>query len=407
MKYYDIIIVGGGAAGYFTAINAAINNPKLSIGIVEQSKEVLNKVRISGGGRCNVTHACYDPKLLTTYYPRGGKELLGPFHVFGPAQSVEWFSRHGVTLKTESDGRMFPVTDSSETIIQAFKTLVRKYDIDVILQVKVKDFLCLGDAEGPRFEVMAENAKFSSNSLMFATGSSPFIWDLLHRKGYEVIAPVPSLFTFNLPKHPITKLMGLSVPKAVVRLQGSKITTEGPLLITHWGLSGPAVLKASAWGASYLDDKNYECQVIVDWLPEISKQEILDLRNEWAKKKVMANPAFGLPSRLWQFFVKEAITDIEKNWASLSKTEMAAIVSSLKESNFQMKGKTTFKEEFVTAGGVALRQINFKTFESKLHPGLYIAGETLNIDAVTGGFNFQAAWTGGYIAAQAMTSSDI
>jgi len=393
----DIVIVGGGAAGFFSAITAAEKNPNLRIIILEQSKEVLNKVRISGGGRCNATHACFDPKELTGYYPRGARELLGPFHAFGPTQTIEWFKEHGVNLKTEADGRMFPDTDSSETIIKCFQTLTNKLGIQVFQNVKVKHYKYSEDTDY-KFEIISESTTYKCRKLMLATGSSPFMWNMLKEHGYNIIEPVPSLFTFNLPNNPICKLMGLSVPKATVQIRDSKIKTTGPLLITHWGMSGPAILKASAWGANVLEEKKYHFDAIIDWIPDVPTENITELREVMAKKKVVSNAIFGIPSRLWTYMTDEIISDKEKNWASLSKTEMNAIVQKLKFASFPVSGKSTFKEEFVTAGGVALSQINFKCFESKIQPGLFMAGEILNIDAVTGGFNFQAAWTGGYLA---------
>lgn len=402
MDSQDIIIIGGGAAGFFAAINAKVKSPDLKVTILEQSKDVLNKVRISGGGRCNATHHCFDPKLLTAYYPRGQRELLGPFHVFGAKDTVSWFEQKGVKLYTEPDGCMFPVSNSSDTIIQCFLQLAKKHKIEIVTNAKVKDFTYHVDVRSHRFEILTDKAVYNTKILMMATGSSPFIWNMLEHKGYEIVPPCPSLFTFNLPNHPISKLMGLVVKNAVVTIENSKIATDGPLLITHWGLSGPAILKASAWGATLLADRKYDFTAYVDWVPSIKTGEITQLRETMAKKKVTANHLFGLPARLWQFLMESILTDKEKNWASLTKNEMSDIITQLKKCPFPVKGKTTFKEEFVTAGGVALHQINFKTFESKLHPGLYMAGEVINIDAVTGGFNFQAAWTGGFIAAQSM-----
>jgi len=404
MNQQDIIIVGGGAAGFFAAINAKIKNPELKVTILEQSKEVLNKVKISGGGRCNVTHNCFDPKLLINYYPRGQKELLGPFHVFGAQDTVSWFENHGVKLYTEPDGCIFPVSNNSDTIIQCFLKLASKYSIDIIKNAKVKKINYIS-GELFKFEVHTDEVCYHARLLLIATGSSTFVWNMLEILGYEIIPPCPSLFTFNLPQHPICELMGLVVKNVKVNIQNSQIITEGPLLITHWGLSGPGVLKASAWGATLLAERNYDFTVYVDWIPNIDDSNIYSLRESMAKKKVTANAQFGLPARLWQFLIEQILTDKEKNWASLSKNEMKDIVIQLKKCAFPVKGKTTFKEEFVTAGGVALHQVNFKNFESKLHPGLFMAGEVLNIDAVTGGFNFQAAWTGGYVAGMQMGKS--
>lgn len=400
-KVWDVVIIGGGAAGFFAAINAKRKNPSLEIVILEQSKQVLNKVRISGGGRCNVTHACFEPRVLTGFYPRGSKELLGPFHVFNASHTVEWFESRGVPLYTQDDGCMFPVSNSSETIIQCFLKETSSFDIQIQTNQKVKDFSYHEDASFS-FSVYTEEQVFTSKMLMFATGSSPFIWKMLESKGYKIVPPVPSLFTFNLPHHAISQYMGLVVENTKVRIEGTKIETYGPLLITHWGLSGPAVLKASAWGATILAEKNYSFTARVNWVPDSTPEDIKSLGVEMSKKKVLSNPRFGIPSRLWHYLLESALSNPEKNWASVDKKEMAQIIVQLTNCPFEVSGKTTFKEEFVTAGGVALEQINFKTFESKRHPGLFMAGEVLNIDAVTGGFNFQAAWTGGYLAAQAM-----
>ncbi len=405
MKVADIIIVGGGAAGFFAAVTAGLKHVGLTVIILEQSKDVLQKVKISGGGRCNVTHHCPDPKTLVQYYPRGAKELLGPFYTFGPLQTIAWFKEHGVALKTEADGRMFPVSDSSETIINCFKGLTQKLGIEVLTNQKVKNYVYHSE-DKYAFEVRTEGMVYSCRRLMIATGSSPFIWAMLAKHGYKIVDPVPSLFTFNLGKHSICTLMGLSVPRVTVHLKGTKIRTEGPLLITHWGLSGPAVLKASAWGATVLAEKQYQFEVIIDWIPDVPDTALPMLRESMSRKKVLAHAQFGIPSRLWQYLISSAISDPEKNWASLSKQEMQFIISVLKNYEVRVSGKTTFKEEFVTAGGVDLQQINFRTFESKSQPGLFLAGEVLHIDAVTGGFNFQAAWTGGYLAGQAMAELD-
>ena len=400
-NHWDIVIVGGGAAGFFAAINAKIFNPGLSILILEQSKEVLGKVRVSGGGRCNVTHHCFDAKSLTGYYPRGQKELLGPFFNFGAGDTEVWFESRGIKLYTEPDGCMFPVSNSSETIIRCFTEAAEKSGIEVKTRAKVKDFTY---EEGERlpFSIFTEEGTFQSRMMLLATGASPFIWRMMESKGYSIVIPCPSLFTFNLPGHPVTSLMGIVVEDVRVSLTGFPVVTDGPLLITHWGLSGPAVLKASAWGARFLFEKNYVAEAVVDWIPAVSPAEIMALRESLSRKKVVSNTCFNLPGRLWQFLTKSVLTDPDKNWASLTKQEMTDIVRQLKACSFPVSGKTTYKEEFVTAGGIELSQINFKAFESKLHPGLFIAGEVLDIDAVTGGFNFQAAWTGGYLAAMEM-----
>ncbi len=397
----DIIIIGGGAAGFFAAINAKELNPGLKISILEQAATVLNKVRISGGGRCNVTHHCFDPKELTGYYPRGQKELLGPFYSFGANDTVEWFESRGVKLYTEPDGCMFPVSNNSDSIIQCFLKACSDYDIEIINRAKMKDFT-VQEAEEYKFSIFTETGTYQAKKMMVATGSSPFMWNLLEQKGYNIVSPLPSLFTFNIPEHPIRNLMGLVVTDGKVTIEDSKISTTGPILITHWGLSGPAVLKASAWGARLLGEKNYHFRILVDWIPKISEDDIRALKDSMAKKKVTTNARYDIPARLWTFLTESVLTDKDKNWASLSKEELNLLVKQLKNYALEVKGKTTFKEEFVTAGGVSLSQIHFKSFESKIHKGLYMAGEVIDIDAVTGGFNFQAAWTGGFLAGKSM-----
>ncbi|MEZ4910875.1 MAG: NAD(P)/FAD-dependent oxidoreductase [Saprospiraceae bacterium] len=395
---YDVIAIGGGAVGFFSAINLAIARPDLKIAIFEQSHEVLSKVRISGGGRCNVTHDCADPKALIKYYPRGSKELLGPFHKFGPDDTRSWFENYNVETKVESDGRVFPVSDSSETIIQCFIQLAQQTGIDILTSQKVIDI----SFETP-FTIHTKSKQYTCKFLILGTGSTPSIWKLLATKGYRIVDPVPSLFTFNLPDHPIRELMGLSVSNAKVSIQDTKIQTEGAVLITHWGLSGPAILKASAWGAVELAELQYDFHFTIDWIPEITVDEIAALRMRIPKKSVATSTPFEVvPIRLWRFLMESLAIDPQKNWASLTKSEMESIQTALKKFVFHAQGKSTFKAEFVTAGGVDLSQIQFKSFESKLHQNVFMAGEILNIDAVTGGFNFQAAWTGGYLIASSI-----
>lgn len=395
--YYDLVVAGGGAAGIFAAINACETNSALKIVILEQSKEILNKVKISGGGRCNVTNACTSPKELISFYPRGSKELLGPFYSFGPSDTVRWFEEHQVKLHTESDGRMFPISNDSQTIIDCFSKSLRKHKIKVINSCKFKGFEMV-ENEDFNYKITSSQGDFYAKKLLLATGSSKSVWEQLASKGYDIHPPKPSLFTFNLPNHPIRELKGLSVENTEVVIKDTSIKTTGPTLITHWGLSGPAILKASAWGASILNERIYNFDITIDWIPAISTDDILSLKVKNAKRKILSHSDFGLPIRLWQFLISQAILDPHLVWANVNKSQMEAIIIQLKKCPFSVKGKTTFKEEFVTAGGVVLNQINFKNFESKIHPGLYMAGEILNIDALTGGFNFQAAWTGGYLA---------
>lgn len=402
-KSYDVIVAGGGAAGFFTAINIAERNPKLKIAILERGKEVLGKVRISGGGRCNVTHACFIPNDLVKFYPRGEKELRGPFNRFCSGDTIEWFEKHGVALKIEEDGRMFPVTDSSQTIIDCFLTAAKKLNIQILLGESIQS---LYRAE-THWKVETNKETFLADNVVMATGSNPKMWDMLAGLGHSIIPPVPSLFTFNIKDTRIKDLMGVSA-LASVRVKGTKLQASGPLLITHWGMSGPGILRLSAWGARELFAKNYRFVLQVNWLNDVDIEEceetLKTLKQEQAKKTVAKRSPFDFPNRLWESLVNAAGIGAETRWADLSKQQLQALANQLVNAEFQVTGKSTFKEEFVTAGGVDLKEINFKTMESKLLPNLYFTGEVLNIDALTGGFNFQNAWTGGFIAAEAITS---
>ncbi len=400
---YDLIIVGGGAAGFFTAINAAENNPNLKIAILERGKEVLSKVRVSGGGRCNVTHAEFIPNELSKNYPRGEKELKGPFHTFMTGDTMDWFDRRGVALKIEDDGRIFPISDSSETIINCFLSEARRLNVEVLKNHAVKSF----QEKNEKWLVVTSQGDFTTSKLMIATGSNPKIWKLLQELGHDTIDAVPSLFTFNIKDTRIKDLPGV-VTEASVTVKNSKLTSEGPLLVTHWGMSGPAILKLSAWGAIELNALDYNFEINVNWLQHYSAQdaieEIKELKNNNPKQQVFKYAQFELPKRLWQSLVLASGIQKETRWADLNKSQMDELSGQLTQGIFQVKGKSTFKEEFVTAGGINLKEVNFKTYESKKHKNLYFAGEVLNIDAITGGFNFQNAWTGAFIAAQAITS---
>lgn len=399
MKQYDILIIGGGAAGFFSAINIVENNPRLKIAILERGKEVLSKVRISGGGRCNVTHHCFDVAQLVKFYPRGEKELRSPFSVFSPKDTIAWFEKHNVKLKTEEDNRMFPVTDSSQTIIDCFLDATQKLKIDVLTSQSVQSVFKAEEF----WKVETQSEKYTCKHLVFTTGSNPKMWELLSSLGHQIISPVPSLFTFNIKDNRIKDLMGLST-SASVKINQSKLQESGALLITHWGLSGPAVLKLSAWGARELFDKNYQFQISVNWLDYLSFEqcieELKNVKSSESKKLVRNRKAFDIPTRLWENLVAASEIPDDLKWADVSKKQLNNLADQLTNSQFQVNGKSTFKEEFVTAGGVNLKEVNFKTMESKLHKNLYFAGEVLNIDAITGGFNFQNAWAGGYIVAQ-------
>ena len=401
---YDIIIVGGGAAGFFTAINIAEQNPKLKIAILERGKNVLEKVRISGGGRCNVTHACFVPNELVKFYPRGEKELRGPFHQFCSGDTIEWFEKRGVALKIEEDGRMFPTTDSSQTIIDCFLGLTQKLNIEILTGQSVPSLFHGEDY----WKVETNHETFSCRKLVMTTGSNPKIWDLLQNMNHTIIPPVPSLFTFNIKDARIKDLMGVSA-LAKVKVKNTKLEATGPLLITHWGMSGPGILRLSAWGARILAEKNYQFVLEVNWLNDLTFEEAMEtlkeLKQEHAKKVVSKKSPFELPNRLWESLVLASNISNETKWADLTKKQLTDLANQLTNGQFQVNGKSTFKEEFVTAGGIDLREINFKTMESKLHENLFFAGEIVNIDAITGGFNFQNAWTSGFIVANAITNS--
>ncbi|WP_299898155.1 NAD(P)/FAD-dependent oxidoreductase [uncultured Aquimarina sp.] len=402
---YDLLIIGGGAAGFFTAINVAENDPNLTIAILERGKEVLSKVRISGGGRCNVTHAEFVPDPLSKNYPRGEKELLGPFHTFMTGDTMEWFDKRGVELKIEDDGRIFPISDSSETIINCFLSEARRLGIEILKNHVVKDFYY----EDKVWKISTNQGDFESKKMMIATGSNSKIWAKLKSLGLQTVNAVPSLFTFNIKDKRIKGLPGIST-NASVKVKDSKLFSEGPLLITHWGMSGPAILKLSAWGAIELYNFNYNFEIIVNWLQDYSLEETLHmlkaLKNEHPKQQVSKYAQFNLPKRLWQSLVLAADIGDTTKWADVNKTQLTRLSEELIKGVYKVVGKSTFKDEFVTAGGIDLREVNFKTFESKKYKNLYFAGEVLNIDAITGGFNFQNAWTGAYIAAQAITSKE-
>ncbi|WP_025743413.1 BaiN/RdsA family NAD(P)/FAD-dependent oxidoreductase [Aquimarina pacifica] len=400
---YDLLIVGGGAAGFFTAINVAEKIPGIRIAILERGKEVLSKVRVSGGGRCNVTHAEFIPNELSKNYPRGEKELKGPFHTFMTGDTMDWFERRGVALKIEEDGRIFPVTDASETIINCFLTEAKRLGITILKNHSVKNF----NTNGAQWTVHTSQGDFETAKLMIATGSNPKMWERLTDLGHTTVAAVPSLFTFNIKDPKIKGLPGVAT-EALVQVKGSKLSSEGALLITHWGLSGPAILKLSAWGAIELHKRAYDFEILVNWLPQWSQNDVIDTLHErkgqFSKQYIHTYAQFELPKRLWQRLVITSGIQEDTRWADLSKVQCNTLSEQLTKSSFRVQGKSTFKEEFVTAGGVVLNEVNFKTFESKKHANLYFAGEVLNIDAITGGFNFQNAWTGGFIAAQAIAN---
>jgi predicted Rossmann fold flavoprotein len=398
-----IVIIGGGAAGFFAAITAAESNPENEVIILEKSKKVLHKVKISGGGRCNVTHASFIPNELVEFYPRGKKELLGPFHQFMTGDTMEWFEIRGVPLKIEEDNRIFPESNSSQTIIDCLTQSAENAGVKVWLEQNVQSVV----KSNEKFEIKTNTQTITADKLLIAAGSNPKIWALAETLEHSIIPPVPSLFTFNINDKRIKEIPGISVPNATVKIVNTKLESSGPLLITHWGLSGPAVLKLSAFGARILADKNYQYNVEVNWLSsstEVVLKILKSIKENDPKKQVIIRSQFTeIPKRLWERLVLASSIQFDSKWADLSNKELQQLAEQLTKCIFNANGKSTFKDEFVTSGGVSLKEINFKRFESKTHKNLFFAGEVLDIDAVTGGFNFQNAWTGGFIAGNAMS----
>jgi predicted Rossmann fold flavoprotein len=404
-----LVVIGGGAAGFFCAVNAARMNPLLEVILLEKTNKILSKVKVSGGGRCNVTHACYEIADMIRKYPRGANFLKKAFHQFFTTDTIKWFSERGVVLKTEDDGRMFPVSDSSQTIIDCLLREADKYGV----QVKMKS-----DVERVRYEegekkfiLEFQGGHFiQADFVCIASGGFPKseMFDWLKQTGHSIEEPVPSLFTFNMPGNKVRELPGVSVPNAQVKITGSKLSSGGPLLITHWGMSGPAILRLSAWGARELAACNYQFSILVNWLGEIKEQELADqfrsFRFELASQKMNNRNPFGIPQRLWQFLLEESGINAELRWADLPLKEQNKLVKNCCAQEFKVNGKTTFKEEFVTAGGIKLSEIDPQTMQSKILPGLFFSGEIMDVDGITGGFNFQHAWTSGYIAAKAIAA---
>ena len=401
----SLVVIGGGAAGFFCAVNAARLNPSLKVILLEKTNKLLSKVRISGGGRCNVTHSLFDIDEFSKRYPRGQRFLRKAFHQFFSSDTVQWFKSRGVKLKAEEDGRMFPVSDSSQTIINCLMNEANLYGVDIRLNSEVT-----GIEKRDRFSIsFANNQIIQSDYLCIATGGYPktsmFSW--LRSLGHNIAGPVPSLFTFNLPKHPITSLMGVAVENARVKIHGSKLVQEGPLLITHWGLSGPCILRLSAWGAKELKELNYHFSIHINWIPgydhETLKDKMAELRISSGKR--MENENFTrLPVRLWKFLLEQSDIEDHLKFTDLSARSENLLIKNLIDYTTNVKGKTTFKEEFVTAGGIELSEIDASTMMSKKIPHLYFAGEVMNVDGITGGFNFQHAWTSGWIAANAIAN---
>lgn len=401
-----LVVIGGGAGGFFCAVNAARMAPNLKVTILEKTTRILSKVKVSGGGRCNVTHALFDIVEMSKRYPRGQNFVKKTFHQFFTTDTIQWFESRGIKLKAEKDGRMFPVTDSSQTIIDCLLQEANLYGVDIRMNAEVKQ---LAKDNGQWTIALANGQRLHADFICLATGGYPkaSMFDWLKNLGHQFAEPVPSLFTFNLPKHPITALMGVSVEKARVKIQSSKLSEEGPVLVTHWGLSGPAILRLSAWGARELAEKNYTFNVHINWLPDFNEQSLKESMQQWrrqqaAKKMVNLNP--GLPARLWQFFLLQAGIQEEWRMADLPAKAENSLIKNLVDYVVEVKGKTTFKEEFVTAGGILLSEVDANTMMSRKQPNLFFAGEVLDVDGITGGFNFQHAWTSGWIVAKTVAA---
>ena len=407
-EMFDLVVIGGGAAGFFGAINAATLNPGLKILILEKSNRLLTKVRISGGGRCNVTHHCFEPTPLSKHYPRGQKQLKKMFREFQAKDVVDWFQSRGVKLKTESDGRMFPITNNSETVIECFMSEARQLKIRIEKQAEVIGVESQG--KGYYLVKTLDQNEYQAKRLLITTGGSPKAssYEWLAKLGHQIVSPIPSLFTFNDRDKRFKDLMGVSVSEGRIQIPGTNFKEGGPILITHWGLSGPAVIKLSAWAAEYLHKHNYSFKVLVSWIGNVSEEELRTFLANYClvhpKKTIVKDSQFGLPGRLWERLTELAEIPDTKIWSELSKKSINKLIENLIRCSFQIQGKTTFKEEFVTCGGVSLEDVNIDTMESKKRSGIYFAGEVLNIDGETGGFNFQSAWTTSLLAARDISS---
>lgn len=402
----NIAIIGGGAAGFFSAITVAEANPTASVTLFEQSGSYLSKVKISGGGRCNVTHSCFDPALLVKNYPRGSRELRGAFHRWQPSDTVEWFVVRGVTLKTEADGRMFPDTDSSQTIIDCFMKAARDAGVSLRPKTGLRDITLSSD--GTFSLTLSDGSTYSADKVCITSGSlkaSPLV-TAITALGHTVEPPAPSLFAFNLSDPRTEELSGLAVQNASVRSVPKGNPQSGPLLITHRGLSGPAILRLSAWEARRFQESDYHFEISVNWMGNVSEKELrqhfADLRNSSGKSLVKNRYPEDIPRRLWERLLETTTISQTTHWSQLPKDKETALLREITDARFQILGKTINKDEFVTCGGVRLKEIDFRTMESKLVPGLHFAGECLDIDGITGGFNFQAAWTTAHIAGLAM-----
>lgn len=404
---FDLIVIGGGAAGFYGATQAAAMHTGLKVLILEKTNKLLSKVRVSGGGRCNVTHNCFDPVKLSRHYPRGERALRTVFKEYGPTDTIGWFAEKGVQVKTEADGRIFPVTDDAETIIDCFLKEARRLDIKIETGVEV--VALRGDGDGIEVET-ATSKTYRCKRILIAIGGSPKneAYAFIRKLGHKIKPPIPSLFTFNDSAKLFTELMGISVPNAEVRIAGTKFSESGPLLITHWGLSGPAIIKLSAWAAEDLFAMHYTFTIMVSWIGPAREEDmrmfLQTQKIQRGKQRIHAHPLFELPQRLWTRFCVLAEIPDEKVWSEISHRQLNKLLEFLIKCTFNIKGKTTFKEEFVTCGGVDIAEVDLTTLESKLVKGVFFAGEVLNVDGETGGFNFQAAWSTAFVAVRSMFS---
>ena len=407
MNKKRLVIIGGGAAGFFCAVNAARMNPLLEVMIIEKSSKLLSKVRVSGGGRCNVTHHCFSMAEMIKKYPRGAGFLKKAFHHFFTTDTIQWFKERGVELKTEADGRMFPVSNTSQTIVDCLMKEANKYGVEILMNREAGELSIVNGQWAIDFK---DDKSITADYVCIASGGYPkaIQFDWLKKLGHTIEEPVPSLFTFNMPGNSITELMGVVADNATVKINGTKLSSQGPLLITHWGMSGPAILKLSAWGARELSNSNWHFTISVNWASEYNentaREKLQSIRFETAAKKIINTNPFTLPQRLWQYLLKQSDINEDIRWADLPAKEQNKLIKNLCVQEFIVKGKTTFKEEFVTAGGISLNEIDHNTLQSKIAPNLFFAGEVLDVDGITGGFNFQNAWTTGWIAAKAISN---
>lgn len=422
-KMKHMVVIGGGAAGIFGAIACAEANPGIRVTLLEAGPYPLSKVKISGGGRCNVTHACFDPTELVTHYPRGHRALLGPFRQFQPQDTVAWFKQRGVQLKTEVDGRMFPTTDQSQTIIDCLldtasrhritlrtRTCVMAVQVTEVQTTEVQTTEGAKPSPSSRFEIQLKSGEtILSDRILLATGSHPTGYRIAQSLGHKIESPVPSLFTFTIPDTELRALAGIAIDSVRARLilpNAKPLEQVGPLLITHWGMSGPAVLKLSAWGARVLHDCHYQATLRVTWLSHETqdslRHRLLEAKQKWTRKAIASIAPVNVPRRFWRYLLTRSQLTHQLRWADLPKKGLNRLIQSLMQDEYIIKSKGEFKDEFVTCGGIRLKEVNFKTMESRCCPGLFLAGELLDIDGVTGGFNFQNAWTTGWIAGQAL-----